>query len=602
MMIIPDPVTSTPCAVEWSGSLPAAWADLIGGLDYAFQPIVQMRSGRCHGFEALLRGLQGTGFADPNALLDAAHAAGVLAEVEDALHQKAITGYQALAGWQTAKLFLNVDARVVGVKEMRVLGAIRRGTLLPQLTLEISERRAICPETGVNHGITAFREAGMNVALDDFGVGFSGLRLLHEARPDYLKIDRYFVSDIDTDRRKRAIALALIGYAHALGILIIAEGVETAAEFYTCRDLGCDFAQGYLIGRPERHMTEAPARIAVIEDILRADRRRPREAHRRLSEVIERQPALLVHEPKSRLLEYFGGDESPAIAPVTDAHCRPLGLIRERDIKRLVYSQFGRELLRNRGLNDSLRDLVVSCPVCDIATPLNQVIEAFSAEDASDGIIIIEGGEYAGFLSSAALIRLVHERNLAMAADQNPLTRLPGNAAIARRIDQSLEDREHDHSLIYFDFDNFKPFNDRYGFRQGDRAILLFSERLKSWAAGFASGSEVFTGHVGGDDFFAAVSANSEPVVRERVLNLLETFRSDVESLYDPAVRAAGQMDGVDRDGNPRSFPLLTASAVLVHLLAGSGPHSGDQINTIIATKKTVAKKSAERLAAVLLS
>ncbi|TWA84504.1 diguanylate cyclase/phosphodiesterase [Azospirillum brasilense] len=581
--------------------LPAQWTELLAGLSVAFQPIVQMRTGRCHGMEALLRGLERSPFATPNDLLDAACMQGLLAEVECALHTKAAAAFRKLDNWPGAKLFLNIDARVVGVAGSPWLPpfALDGGAADPRLTvsLEISERRELRPDHSIEQAIDRYRQSGIGVALDDFGVGFAGLRLLYESKPDYLKIDRYFIDGIDQDTRKRAIAHALVGYAHALGILIIAEGVETEKEFYTCRDLGCDFAQGYLIARPSLELTAVPELYGIVEELNRQDRRKPNEARLRLSEVIERQPPLAVTSPKTELLEYFRGDNSPSIAPIVDRQQRPLGLIRERDLKRFVYSRFGSELLRNKGLGDTLLDLVVKSPVCDISTPLDQVIEAFSAEEASDGIIIIEGGEYAGFLSSGALIRLVHERNLAMAADQNPLTRLPGNAAIVRHIERALQEQDRGHVLTYLDFDNFKPFNDRFGFRQGDRAILMFSERLKAWA----SGNGGFAGHIGGDDFFVALSGAADGEALARVADLVAQFRSDAESLYDAEAREAGCFEGKDRYGAVRRFPLLSASGVAVVLAPGPHRLTPDAINTAIAGHKAIAKESPDKLCTVRL-
>ena len=572
------------------------WRGILSGLEYAFQPIVQMRTGRCHGYEALMRGLGRTPYADPNALLDAACAQGVLVEVEAALHAKAIETYCALDGWLSAKLFLNVDARAVGVSPLLWLPVLDRFPDL-DVTFEISERKELHSEVDTEQVIEQYRLANLNVALDDFGVGFAGLKLLYEAKPDYVKVDRFFIAGIDRDMRKRAIANALISYAHALGILTIAEGVETEAEFYACRELGFDLAQGYLIARPRTDMPELPLSSPVVERLNRSDRRRAADSHQRVYEVMERLPPLPVGSPKTALLDYFSGSGAPLIAPVVDDHRRPLGLVRERDLKRFVYSRFGGELLRNKGVGGNLADIVTRSPVCDIATPLDQVIEAFSAEEATDGIIIIEAGEYAGFLSSGALIRLVHEHNLAMAADQNPLTRLPGNTAIVRHIEAVLEDRDRSHVLVYFDFDNFKPFNDSFGFRQGDRAILMFSERLKALAG--AGGA--FAGHIGGDDFFLAVSGLDEAEVCGRLAELVALFRSDAESLYDADTRRAGVLVAHDRYGNARQFPLLSVSGVAVALPAGVRGLTPDAINTAIAANKAHAKGSAEKLHVVRL-
>ncbi|MBP2301700.1 GGDEF domain-containing protein [Azospirillum picis] len=579
------------------------WASVVAALSYAFQPIVQLRTGRCHGYEALLRGFERTGFANAGALLDAAESAGELATVENALHAKAVAAYRALSGWTEAKLFLNMDARLVGRPDSPWLSRGPAGPSKTGIVLELSESRPVGDGVALDAAVDRYRQSGAGIAIDDFGVGYSGLRTLYEARPDYVKIDRFFIAGIDGDARKRALVAAFAGHAHALGIQIVAEGIETATEFYTCRDLGCDLAQGFLIARPRLDLMALPGRYPVIEELNRRDRRQPTEAHRRLSEVIERLPPLRVDSRKTDLLDYFRRDGSAPVAPIVDEHDRPLGLIRERDLKRYVYSRFGGELLRNRGLGDRLDDLVIRSPVCDISTPLDRVIEAFSADSAADGIVIVEGGCYAGLLSGGGLLRLVHERNLAMAADQNPLTRLPGNAAILRHIEGALAEPSRGHVLAYLDFDNFKPFNDNFGFRQGDRAILMFSERLKAWtgSAGAAIDAEAFAGHIGGDDFFLGVSGGEEGDVLARLADLLARFRSDAESLYDAETRVSGGFLAKDRYGAMRRFPLLAASGVAVVIPPGSHGLTPDAINAAIADHKAAAKGAEDKLCVVRL-
>ena len=103
-----------------------------------------------------------------------------------------------------------------------------------------------------------------------------------------------------------------------------------------------------------------------------------------------------------------------------------------------------------------------------------------------------------------------------MARDQNPLTKLPGNNSIGDHISASLEAQHPGrHTFVYFDFNDFKPFNDHYGFRQGDRAILLFAEIMQRNLPG------TFIGHIGGDDFFAAFEGKSLIDVQAIVATIL---------------------------------------------------------------------------------
>lgn len=585
-------LVSFPTGLPVSGG---SWPQVVEALTHAFQPIVQMRTGRCHGFEALLRGWERFGFKDPHAVFDAAERADVLADVETALQSRAVDQFKRLSGMGDGKLFLNVTAKLVGHSD-RLLAAARSAGI--SLVHEISEREPTVQGHALDAIVAEYRRTAVGVALDDFGVGFAGLRLLYEARPDYVKIDRFFITGIDSDHRKRAIVSYLVSYAHTLGILTVAEGIETAAEFYACRDIGCDFGQGYLICRPIEGVDRLPSLITKVQELNQADRRRGEESRHRLLELVERIPPLPLQAPKAILLERFAATDAPDAVPVVDTQGVPRGLVRERDLKPFVYSQYGPDLLRNRILGNSLADFVVPCPVCDVGSPLERVVEVFAEEAGADGVIIVEGGTYVGFLSSRALIRLLHEQRLASATDQNPLTRLPGNAAISRHLEDLLLDEEQEHALIYFDFDHFKPFNDHFGFRQGDRAILMFSERLRTLAGALGG----FAGHIGGDDFFLAVSGTPAQRTDERIRGLLDVFASDVESFYDAAARTAGWFEGKDRDGQPRRFPLLAVSAVQVVLTAGPRHEIGvDRIIELISRKKSLAKNSKERFVLVTL-
>ncbi|WP_246337592.1 GGDEF domain-containing protein [Azospirillum oleiclasticum] len=572
---------------------PLAWERILDSLRHEFLPIVKMRTGRVHGVEAVLGGFEHTPFADTLDLFEAADAEDCLAAVQAAVHRKAVAACRREGVPPVGRLFLNVDIRALEPLPLPWPGG--NPVAGPGIVLEIAQRLGV-PAAGrraadVESMIRRLRDGGFGVGLDDFGSGSAGPRLLYEAQPDYVKIDAFFIAGIDRDLRKRAIVHALIGYAHTLGVLVVAQGVTVAAEFYLLRDLGCDFAQGDAVGPPVRDVTEIGETAPLVEALNRQDRRKPRDQGR-LTEVIERLEPLPSDSPKARLLDYFRVHDAQSIAPVVNAEHRPIGLVRERDLKRFVYSRFGNELLRNRGLGNTLGRLIVATPVCDIATPLDQVVEAFSSEEASDGIIIVEGGEYAGFLSPAALLRLVHERNITIAKDQNPLTLLPGNAAIVRHIEEALADQARFHLLVYLDFDNFKPFNDHYGFRQGDRAILMFAERLKTLAAT----GDAFAGHIGGDDFFLALHGGGEPQAVVLVRELLEQFRSDAESLYDAAAREQGGIVAKDRYGNLRLHPMLTVSGVAIAVAEGPHGLNPDLLNAAIAARKGEAKSRPDKL------
>ncbi len=126
----------------------------------------------------------------------------------------------------------------------------RTGADPSSLTLEITETAAMADTAAVAAMLTRLRIRKVNLSLDDFGTGFSSLVELHRMPFSELKIDRAFVGTMETDRDARVIVKAIIGLAHTLGLTTVAEGVETEAAMDMLREMGCDVAQGFGIGKP----------------------------------------------------------------------------------------------------------------------------------------------------------------------------------------------------------------------------------------------------------------------------------------------------------------------------------------------------------------
>ena len=161
-----------------------------------------------------------------------------------------------------------------------------------------------------------------------------------------------------------------------------------------------------------------------------------------------------------------------------------------------------------------------------------------------------------------------------------------------------MRDVSTSYALAYFDFDNFKAYNDHYGFRQGDRVILLFSELLKS----HAMSRERFVGHVGGDDFFMGIRNGSLERVTAEVVDMAEQFRSSVESFYRKSAVATGCIRAKDRYGSLRCFPLMTISSAILELPARVNRiYSPEEIGTFIAHMKKEAKRSPDKLSVASL-
>lgn len=167
--------------------------------------------------------------------------------------------------------------------------------------------------------------------------------------------------------------------------------------------------------------------------------------------------------------------------------------------------------------------------------------------------------------------------------DANPLTGLPGNLAIDEELKRRLDAREP-FGFLYIDLDNFKPFNDHYGYSRGDRMLTLLAECLQRSAADVTR--DVFLGHVGGDDFVAVVPASEAVAVARRVV---EEFETQKRFLYDPEDWARGWIEIRDRTGDVRRVEPVSVTVAVVVDANGEFEHLG-RVNSVAAELKRFGK------------
>lgn len=581
-----------------SAPLPPRWQTIADSFIVAMQPVVATRSGVIQAYEALLRGFEGHGFDTPPTLLDAAFLDGVLPEIEAAAWRAATRRFATLAEAERLLLFLNIDGRslyhperiIAGLQEALQLSGVPGASVV----LEVSERQPVHAEPAALAGLKALRPLVGRIALDDYGMGWSGLPLVHAIRPDYIKIDQFFVHGASGDGQKRLFLSHIVNLAHLLGVQVVAEGIETARDYQFCREAGCDYVQGWFIREPFVG-PELPLREDALASFIAPERRMDHPSDHPLVQA-ETDASLLplsVRASLPEVFERFRREQSTTFFPVVDEHNAPLGIIREQTLKAYAYSPFGKELLANKAYGRRLSSFLSSCPIADVNTPVEKILEMFSAEADSEGILMVEAGRYVGFLSARSLLRILNEKNLATARDQNPLTRLPGNRVINEYLSLLMAESDQSSVVAYIDFDNFKPFNDSFGFRQGDRAITLFATILGR----DLPREGTFIGHIGGDDFFAGFRGMPTETALAHIRHLIDRFRDDVESFYDEADRKNGWTLGRDREGVERRIPLLSASAAVVKIEGDHGAYGPDDLSGLIAELKKKAKAAPDRMA-----
>jgi len=236
-----------------------------------FQPIVSLALGRVVAYEALSRPREGAGRDLPIFdVVESARRTGAEAEADlDTLCLRAIAE-QAARLPEGVSLFVNVSPATLLDHPEALQPLADRAS---QVTLEVTERTDV-PDArweAFVHSVDLLRWRGFLVAMDDCGAGYSGLARLVALRPDYAKVDMELVRGVDHVSAKTQLVGALVAFARRAGIAVIAEGVETQAELDALCEIGVDYVQGYLLGRPAPSFETITIPVHPAKETAQAD-------------------------------------------------------------------------------------------------------------------------------------------------------------------------------------------------------------------------------------------------------------------------------------------------------------------------------------------
>ncbi|KLE10452.1 diguanylate cyclase [Aliarcobacter butzleri L355] len=573
------------------------WTEIIEKLDYAFQPIIYSHSGKIYAVEALLRNVHEIpGLMSIDDLFDLAFNDDYLYELDLQLREKAISKFAKIKQ-SNLKLFYNLDNRIIYNKNYsqgNTAKILKKYNLnKDSICFELSEKGTAIEQNALSTMLQRYKESGYKIAIDDFGIGVSGLKLLYFSEAHIIKLDRFFITNIDQDSKKKLFCSSIIEMAHIMGMQVIAEGIETAKEFYTCKDIGADFIQGYLVQKPTTNIDKIEKIYNNICSLILEDKRASQNNF--IDEkFIENILPLNVNTSLYDLFLHFKENTKSHFVPITDEFGNFLGIIYESDIKKISYSQYGLSLAQNRTFSSTLLKYIKPALSVEISWGIDKILEIYNLNSNNSlGIFITSSDKYIGFINLNSLLTLSYNRNIEIATNQNPLTKLPGNNQIEKFIDKSFKKNQKDIThIIYFDFNDFKPFNDIYGFRQGDRAILIFSELLQKRYP-----KDSFIAHIGGDDFFVGLKNKDKEDVFELTSNVQDEFRNSAKNIYSKEDKKNGFIISKDRFNEKRRFELLSVSAAIIEINSKSDISNFD--NTLNIVKKA-SKNSKKPIYSVL--
>ena len=218
------------------------------GLWMAYQPVVRMSDRTVFGYEALLRSNEPS-LPGPAEVLDAAERLGELSRLGSVVRERSLG--PILERDDQCCLLVNLHPQDL-FDENLIDRTSSLAKIADRVVLEITERAALSDINSTRERVAALRELGFRIAVDDLGAGYAGLSSFALLEPEVVKLDMSLVRDIDSNFTKQKLVASMTKLCQEMGMLVIAEGVETWAEFDQLRRLGCDLFQGYLFARPAR--------------------------------------------------------------------------------------------------------------------------------------------------------------------------------------------------------------------------------------------------------------------------------------------------------------------------------------------------------------
>lgn len=547
-----------------------------------FQPIVSLTRKKIMGYEALIRGPSDSALHSPFNLFTTAEHYDLSNRLEFLAREITIQRYADLGIKE--KLFINASPLVLLQPEFKKGETLRMldqyGVNPRSVVIELTERKPVDNYAIMRASAKHYRSMGFEIVLDDLGSGYSGLRLWSELLPEYVKIDKHFIHGLADDQVKFNFVRAIQSMATSLNCHVIAEGVETEDEFKIIVQVGITHAQGYYFAKPTA-IPVAKINVSLFTSSLDRECKIAPLSNAAAIHITRDVTPISAKTSISEVMNLFNHNNDLNILPLVDDKIA-LGIIyRDKFLTKLFSSRYGMDLHGKNPIKMFSEDM----PLCfDKNTPIDLISKQLTKSMSHDpAFIITDNQEYLGVGTVLDLLAEFTRQQIETAKYANPLTLLPGSVPINKQINQLLADKIP-FSFGYFDLDNFKPFNDVYGYDSGDEIIKTVAKMLTR----YISPEKGMVGHIGGDDFIVIFTSDDWLLSCK---SILDAFKNQVPAYYGKTDVKAGGIETENRVGEKCFFPLVSLSIGLVDSVSTGSCQSHVGIADLASEAKKMAKK-----------
>lgn len=551
-----------------------------------YQPIVSLQDGRILGYEGLSRVKKDGVFPNVEDMFKAAERTGRIWQLEQVCRKAVLQGiYEQQREFEAGsrQLFLNVNPKVLHDTKFRVgfTGEYLRRFHIDteKVVFEVTERESVENKRDFENAINHYKEQGYHIAIDDVGSGYAGLNLICSLMPHYIKLDMQLVHNIFQNPVQYAMVKGLVEFSVNSGILLIAEGIETKKELDMLIDLGVQYGQGYYLYRPSSLLQKE--RQELCKEIKEKNYKKHSKNYMGLGRYHIKNlisPGITV-TPGTKVAvvqEYIIKNEDVLGVCVVEEG-KVLGILTREKLMKQLSGRYGFSLNHNKTMLELAEKNFLKAEGESSVSSVARLAMEREADSLYDFIVVTDKERYAGIVTVRNLLKKATEIDMDAAKSANPLTGLPGNMVIDEKIRQCVEGKDS-YTVYYLDLDNFKAFNDVYGFERGDEVILLLSEVLKK-----NIGEGDFVGHIGGDDFVAIRYGKEE---KDFAWKVRHQFEERAHRLYSEEDRRRGSILAKNRHGVMEQFPLVSVTIVSVSDKDGLQRTGKDVVEILAKYKK----------------
>ncbi|GAB6100538.1 EAL domain-containing protein [Halanaerocella petrolearia] len=525
-----------------------------------FQPIVNLKNGSILGYEALSRGPKDSSLESPYHLFRVAKNYDQLFALEKACRETALDNCRKID--DKYNIFINVDPAVIYDEDFRS-GTTKEminelSISQKEIVIELTEKTSIDDLQGFRLALDNYRQQGYKIAIDDTGAGYSGLQSIVSISYNYIKLDRSLVQDIDQDPVKKSLLEAFMEFADKINSKVIAEGIERKEELKTLIKMGVNYGQGYLIARPQE---EIQTKLEITNQIIDMNKQcRYLGEETIVGELAKKNTTVTITSTtKNKVVDNLFEHRSELNSIVVLNDTQPVGIIMRDDFYYRLGTQYGYAIFINKAVQSIMDDQPL---VVEANTSLAQVVELAMDRDTDNlynSVIVTKNNQYIGVVSIKKILEELTNIQVEQAKHLNPLTNLPGNRIIKQEISSRIETKDK-FAVLYADLDNFKVYNDYYGYQKGDQVIKFTSQVLSNVVSEIGSNQD-FIGHIGGDDFVVVTVPDKVVEISQKTIDKFET---GINQFFDSKDRERGCFIGENRQGEEIEMPLTSLSIAIV--------------------------------------